>query len=120
MSFETDFWDAVTGDATLAALIGDRLYRDKIEEDPTPPYVVVFQVHGRPEQAFPGNVVIDVPVLQFRIMSTDEDESVAVRQALRGALIASGYPVFFEDDQSGTDMLSSLYRRDMTVRVSHG
>jgi hypothetical protein len=120
MSFETDLWDAVTGNAELAALIGTRLYRNRVEDDPTSPYVVVFQVHGRPSQAFPGNVVTDTNVLQFRIMATDEDTSVSVRDALRTALVSSGYPIFFEDDQSGTDMISSLYRRDMTVRVSHG
>lgn len=120
MSFDTDLWDSLTGYPALAALIDDRLYRNREAEDPGLPNIVVYQVSGRPRQALPGNIVADVPVLQFRIMSADEDESLSVRTALRAALISSGYPVFFEEDRSSSEELSNLYRRDMTVRISHG
>jgi hypothetical protein len=120
MSFETDFWDKLTGNASLSTLISTRLYRDVAPEKPTVPYVVAFQVQGRAKQALPGNIAVDGKVLQYRIIAATADESISVREALRAALIASGYPVFFEDEHSDGDAASKLYRRDLTVRVAHG
>jgi hypothetical protein len=120
MSSETDLWDSLTGDATLAALIGTRLYRSRAEEDPTVPYIVCFEVHDKPSQVMTGAITVDRPVYQYMILADTDDETIAIRNALRGALVASGYPVLFEDDRSTSDVLSALRRRDLTVRVSFG
>jgi hypothetical protein len=120
MSFETDLWDSVTGYASLAALISTRLYRGKAEQKPALPYVEVFQVQNRPGQAIKGNIVVDRPVLQFSIRAASDDSTIAIKNALRNALISSGYPTIFEDEHSDCDAISKIYRRDVTARVSHG
>lgn len=119
MSFETDIWDSLTGDAGLAALISTRLYRSRVEEKPTPPYVRQYQVRNKPSQAINGSIVVERPVLVYQIFALTDDETVSVRNAMRTALLAAGYPIAFEDDISDSDAISGLRRRDMTVRVAH-
>lgn len=119
MSFEGDIWDALTGHAGLAALIDERLYRSRAEENPATPYVRMYQVGNRTSQALPGGIVTERPVLVFQVFAVTDEETVSVRNALRAALLASGYPVFFESDISDSEAISGLRRRDMTVRVMH-
>lgn len=120
MSFETDFWDALTGDITLAGLISTRLYRSRVGEKPTTPYVRMYQVRNKISQAIKGNIAVERPVLVFQIFAATDDATIAIRNAMRTALLASAYPIAFEDDISDSDAISGLRRRDMTVRVAHG
>lgn len=119
MSFENDLWDALTGDATLAALISTRLYRSRDEQKPAPPYVRMYQVKDNLSQALKGNIVVETPVLVFQIFAKTDEETISVRNALRGALLATSYPIVFEDEISDSDAISALRRRDLTVRVAH-
>ena len=120
MGFETDLWDALTGDAPLAALIGTRLYRSRSEQKPTPPYVRQYQVKNKPSQALRGNIVVERPVLVLQIFALTDDMTISIRNAIRAALLATSYPVAFEDEISDSDAISELRRRDMTVKVAHG
>lgn len=119
MSFETDVWDALTGDAGLSVLIGTRLYRSRAEEKPTVPYVRQYQVRNRVSQAIKGNIAAEQPVLVYQIFADADDTTILIRDAIRAALLATSYPVVFEDDISDSDAISGLRRRDMTVRVTH-
>lgn len=119
MSFETALWDSLTGYGALSTLISTRLYRSRIEEKPTVPYVRMYQVKNRPSQALRGNIVAERPVLVFQIFALTDDATISIRDALRAALLSTTYPIFFEDDISDSDAISGLRRRDMTVRVMH-
>jgi hypothetical protein len=119
VSFETDIWDALTGSAGLAALIDMRLYRGRAEEKPVPPYVRQYQIRNRVSQAIKGNIVVEQPVLVYQLFASTDDETILVRDAIRAALLTTSYPIVFEDDVSGSDAISGLRRRDMTVRVTH-
>jgi len=119
MSFETDLWDAITANAALAALVGTRIYRSRVEEKPTVPYVRVYQVQNKISQAIKGNIVGERPVLVYQVFAASDDATIAIRDALRAALLTTTYPIFFESDISDSDAISGLRRRDMTVRVAH-
>jgi hypothetical protein len=119
VSFETALWDSLTGDQPLSALISTRIYRSRVEEKPTVPYVRMYQVRNKVSQALRGNIVAEGSVLVFQIFAATDDSAISIRDAMRAALIASGSPVVFEDDISGSDAISGLRRRDMTVRVAH-
>jgi hypothetical protein len=120
MSFETALWDTLTGDVTLAGLISTRLYRSRAEEKPLPPYVRQYQIRNKLSQSFPGTIVVENPVLVYQIFAKTDDETIAIRNALRNALISTGFPITFETDISDSDAISGMRRRDMTVRVAHG
>ena len=119
MSFETTLWDSLTGNVTLSGLISTRIYRSRVEEKPTVPYVRMYQVRNKVSQAIRGNIVAEGSVLVFQIFAATDDSAISIRDAMRAALIAFGSPVVFEDDISGSDAISGLRRRDMTVRVAH-
>jgi hypothetical protein len=118
VSLDTDLWDKVTGYASLSALIGTRLYRSRAEENPTLPYIVCFEVKNRSGQSINGNIVVESPLIQYTILAETDDETIAIRAALRAALVATGYPVVFDDGSSDSDALSGIRRRDVVVRVS--
>lgn len=120
MSFETDFWDALTGDVTLSALVDDRIYRSRAVQEPTTPYVRLYQVKSNPSQALAGNIVVKRPVLVLQIFADTDDSTIAVRDAVQTAILAAAYPVVFEDETSDSDAISGLRRRDITVRIAHG
>lgn len=119
MSFENTLWDSLTGYDSLSTLISTRLYRSRVEEKPTVPYVRMYQVRNNPSQALRGDIVAERPVLVFQIFAETDESTIAIRDALRGALLSTSYPIIFEDDISNSDAISGLRRRDMTVRVVH-
>lgn len=120
MSFETDLWDALTGNTELAALISKRLYRSRAEEDPVTPYVRMYQVRNHPSQGYDGAVLVERPVLVFQVFANTDDETISVCSAMRAAFVTLNYPVFIEDEISTSEAISGLRRRDMTVRMAHG
>lgn len=114
MSVETDFYSAITGDGTISALIGTRLYPAILPDDVTFPAMVY-------------TVISDVPTgsgicLQSRVQVDCYAVSYATVKAMRDAVLALnkttvswsyvGGSDFYEDD-------SELYRQEMDILVSH-
>jgi len=85
--FSTGLYALLTGDATLAALIGTRLYpAGALPQDPTLPFVVFQQVagtHGTREAGPDGNAQTRV---QFTTVASSHSSRCAVMQALRSKL----------------------------------
>jgi hypothetical protein len=119
VSFENTLWDSLTGYSSLSTLISTRLYRSRAELKPTLPYVRMYQVKNKPVQALNGAISVENPVFVFQIFALTDEETISIRNALRGALLSASYPILFEDDVSDSDAGSGLRRRDMTVRIAH-
>lgn len=120
MSLETDIYDALTTDAGVAALIGTRLYRSRAEQKPTPPYVRMYQIRSRPSQGFDGSVQVERPIIVLQLFAVTDDETIAIRDAMRAAFLGLSYPVTLEDEISDSDAISGMRRRDLTMGVSRG
>lgn len=119
MSFQSDIISALLANSPLAALISTRLWPDAAPQDATMPFIVVWEFASGFEHAMGGQVAVTTPLLQFVIYDTSYGGALAVADALRAALLATTYPLTFEDERSIRDMTSGMHRRDIDVRVAH-
>jgi hypothetical protein len=118
MTFQADIIATLLADGPLGALIGERLWPDSAPEDAVMPFVVVWEFASGFEHTF-STVAVTAPLLQFVIYDTSYGGSLAVAEALRAALLATDYPLTFEDERSIKDMTTGIHRRDLDVKVPH-
>lgn len=76
----------LTANAGLAALVGTRVYRNKLPQKPTYPAIRYFQASGSEEYSHSGASNWPTPRLQFDCMAPGSTEASAVEAALRAAL----------------------------------
>lgn len=94
MTIEADIRTALTGHAGLSALVGTRIYPDKLPQNPTYPAIVYQRISTPRAQAISGTVASAAPRFQFSIYAKDAsgvtgyDKSIAVATQLRAALLA--------------------------------
>ena len=119
MSFRSDFISALLGNAPLAALISTRLWPDEAPQEPTLPYIVLFDLAARDAQNFKGTRVIGKPAFRFVINSGSYNEAAAIGEALWTAIVATPYAVTFESERSGTNAMTGIHRRYLDVRVAY-
>lgn len=118
MTFQADILAALLTDGPLGALIGDRLWPDIAPQDATMPFIIVWEFSSGFEHGF-NSVAVTAPLLQFVIYDTSYGGALAVAEALRAALLATDYPLTFEDERSISDMTTGIHRRDIDVKVPH-
>lgn len=119
MTARADLIEHLLDDVALSALIGTRLYPGKWPQKVVLPYVVLFEIGGRPGQAIQGTVVIKRPVLRFICYADTYGGALEVGEALTNAIVSSGFAVFFEDERSDVNAMTGVHRRDIDVRVSY-
>lgn len=95
MSFQGDFRTHLLGDATLTALVGDRIYPTKLPQGATLPAVVYFRSGGRTEHkavtqmgGSTRNFVVTVQAYASRY-----DQADAIEEAVYNRLDVAGATV---------------------------
>jgi hypothetical protein len=119
VSFQSDLITVLTGNVGLHALVADRIWPDKAPQKPTLPYVILFELQSRDQQAFSNAVVIGRQVFRFVINADTYGSGVDVGAALWTALVGSGYAIIAEDERSDTNAMTGIHRRDLDVRISY-
>jgi len=114
MSLESSVYSAVTGDGTIGALIGTRLYPDVAPDDATFPamvYQVLTQVPIGSNGCTQSRVQIDSYAASYTVVITMRDALIALANATGHWRYNAG-PDFYEDD-------TELYRKVVEVLVAH-
>jgi len=119
MGFQADLYAALSGNAGLTALIGTRLYPNEAPQDPTLPYIVYYEFATPREQLMSNAIGVSKPRIQYSIYAESYTSALAVADALRPALLGSGFMVVLEDERGSNDMTSGLNRRDIDARIIH-
>jgi hypothetical protein len=119
VSFQSTLIGKLTGNAGLHTLLADRIWPGKWPQNPQLPYIVLFELTTKSHQAFGNTVVVRKPVFRFIINSESYSNAEAVGAALVAALVASGYAVGIEDENTDTNVTSGVHRRDIDVGISH-
>jgi len=119
MSFQSTLIGKLTGDVALHNLVADRIWPDKAPQKPTLPYVILFELQSRDQQAFSNAVVIGRQVFRFVINADTYGSGVDVGAALWTALVGSGYAILSEDERSDTNAMTGIHRRDLDVRIAY-
>lgn len=96
MSLETALYSHLSGDAALSALVGTRIYPVILPQQPVLPAVTYQRIGAVREQTIARNVPGTMPRYQFSVWTQELDggsqagylRGVAIRQALRNALLA--------------------------------
>lgn len=129
---ETGLFQLLTTDATVSALIGDRLDFAKLRKNPTLPAVVMQVITTRDIASISGASNLRFKRVQFDTYSTDYQEAVATSNALRnllknkicftlpdgtfvnGCVIVQDRDMGYEDGANGY-----VYRRILEVMIQH-
>ena len=109
--------------APLTALIGTRLYPDRLPQSPTLPAVVYFSVSDPGSYSHDGETDWREEIFQFDCWGVTPLEAISVKNALRGAL--SGYKgmmgsvtveaAFVQGGRTMDDDETGLFRRILEV-----
>lgn len=86
MSYQSDIYDALTGDATLAALVGDRVSWGITDGTKAAPYIVCTKISTYAETAHDGTRNIEFPLLQFSCYAKTLAQAIAVAAAVNAVL----------------------------------
>lgn len=125
MTIEADLYSRLTGHAGLAALIGTRLYPDAAPQNASRPYVVYQRISTTRWQALSGVVVAASPRFQLTVYADSVSDLVSVAAQLRAAVLAMAdstvtvYERTLDNESTGYDDESHLFRRDLDVRILH-
>jgi len=119
VSFQSTLIGKLTSDAALHVLVADRIWPDKAPQKPTLPYVILFELQSRDQQAFSNAIVIGRQVFRFVINADTYGSGVDVGAALWTALVGSGYAIIAEDERSDTNAMTGIHRRDLDVRIAY-
>ena len=114
MSVETDFFTAVTGDATIAAIIGTRLYPAIAPDNATFPamvYSVISQVPNGSGGCTISLLQVDCYAATYAVARSMRDGLVALANATGNWTYDAG-PDLWEDD-------GQLYHKIVDVFIGH-
>ncbi len=106
MSYQSDIFTALTGDATLTGLVGDRVWADVADGTDATPYVVYQVISTIGETTHDGARDIEFPLIQVSAWANTKAESIAVASAVSRAIEGkelTGYSeaTFIFDNQQG-------------------
>ncbi len=100
MSYQSDIYSAVTGDATMAGLIGTKFSWDIADGGTAPPYVVAQTITTRGETTHDGVRNIEFPRIQFSCWAKTKSEAINIvsklNNLLDGNTIAGASAVTFQ------------------------
>lgn len=135
MSLRVAIHDCLKGDSRVTALIGTgddcRHYPDEAPQGVAVPFVVSYEITGRAEEThgLPGDPedTLDSTLIQFSCFAASAEDSVALRKAVRAALLEDTAAVLstagvrvtspqtrgaFEDDRA-------LYNAQLDLTFTH-
>lgn len=89
MSMGEDIYTALSGDATLAALVGTRIYPQWRAQDAALPAVTFYQVSENPQNTIGGELALRNHQYQFDVWADSYSEAQSVVTALNAAVLAA-------------------------------
>lgn len=121
MSIESLLFTSLTGNSGLRSLISARLYPDVLPQGATLPAVVYQRISTPRQHTFGAGcpVAVSRPRLQYACWAATPAAALAVCEALRSALQASGYAVTFDSETTMREPESGLYVRYLDAFVAH-
>lgn len=107
MSYQKDIYTALAGNATLAAIVGNRIFPDIADGTAVAPYVVYTVVSTGGETTHDGDRNLDFPLVQFSIYAITKAAAIAAASALNAILdgntLSGASNISFQfSNQSGT------------------
>jgi len=114
MSVETDFYTAITGNATLAAIIGTRLYPATVPDDATFPairYFVVDQVPSASDGCTMTRIQTDSFATSYAVVKSMRDGVIALARTKVNWQFIAGSDQYDQDGE--------LYRQIVDLMISH-
>lgn len=93
---ETDFRSVLTGDATIAGLVGTRIRWNRLEQDETFPAIALFLIDSAPGYHLQGSDHLHTSRVQVDIYAATHQAALAIRNAVDARLSA------FAGTQGGT------------------
>lgn len=116
MSIYSELYTALTGNATLAALVSTRIYATIAPSDVVAPFVVYQHIASAPASTHGEAHEIAEEMMQFSCYADTFSEAVSVRTALINALDSVPLPTFgnptLQDSRTGYEEAVDLHRAD--------
>lgn len=92
MSYQSDLYSALSGEASITAIVGSRIYADIADASATAPYLVYQVTSTSGETTHGGTRDVEFPSIQFSCWATGKASAIALASALNtfldGATIA--------------------------------
>lgn len=86
MSWQSDLYDAMKSDATIAGLVGDRIYPDVVDGKTKQPYVLYEALFSSGTTSHDGNRNTEYPNIEITAFAKDKGTALAVADAIKSAL----------------------------------
>lgn len=122
MSFETDLYAALSGNAPLAALVSDRIGPSHAAEGVAPPYVVYTPIYNEARYDLEGATGVSKVRLQVDCYSEDVDQAAAIALAVIEAIPETGWPLHrtgHADQDLGLEPGTRFFRRLVEFSLFH-
>ena len=124
MSFEADFYAALVADATLVAVVANRVYPELAPQAPTAPFVVFTRVFTEPKNSLDGFATnLEKIRVQVDCYAVAFDDLIALSAAVAAAVPDDGtWPVhglLINEVDFGLEENTRLLRRMLEFSVFH-
>lgn len=121
MSFESDLYAELSGDAGLTALVSDRIYPSHASEGAEAPYVVYAPIFNEAIYALEGAGNMSKVRLQVDCYAEDPDEAASVARAVIAAIPESGalLRASHSNQDLGLEEGTRLFRRLLEFSIFH-
>lgn len=124
MSWQSDIFDAIQGNAALTELIGDRFSWDIADGSTATPYLVAQVVSGSGETNFDGNRPDVFPLIQLTAWATGKASAIAIIATLKSEIEGKDLPgannvsLGYSGENSTYDRTTRLYGEIIDYRIS--
>ena len=122
MSFETDLYAELSGDAGLGALVGERISPSHQSEGSVAPYVVYTPIFDDTRYDLDGDTDLRKVRLQVDCYADDPDEAMAIADAVIAAIPVTGFPLHrtaHSEQDLGLEPDTRLFRRMLEFSIFH-
>ena len=86
MSIESTLYSALSGDATIASLVGSRIYMLRVPEEAPAPFISFHNISGMAFNKLGSAPDKDNKVFEIGCVSPDFDEALSIADAVKSAL----------------------------------
>ena len=122
MSFQSDIYDALTGDATIAGIVGDRVWADVADGTEATPYLVYQVISTSGTTTHDGERDLEFPLVQFSAWANGKADAITLATAITDLLDGntlqgdSALTFVFSDQQGRHDPDTNLFGETLDFR----
>jgi len=124
MSYQSDIFDAIRGNAAITGLIGERFFWDIADETTETPYMVAQTISADSDTTHDGDRTITFPLVQFSCWSPSKADAIAVMSVFRNELEGLEVPgdsaasFTYSGEVSSYDRETGFYGEIVDYRIS--